>query len=124
MNCNNKLLISFTYLFIFLLCSLTLLAAAEEATTSTTTTKNDNDEEYYNLEAMTNEELEEICTSRGFELVRETDEKDYPIDVAAHQIAPQQAWQSGTGKRHWAHRAHKHTRNAQKACSVDQHGIN
>ena len=71
MNCNNKLLISFTYICIFLLSS---LAAAEEVRTSTnTTTKNDN-EEYYNLEAMTNEELEEICTSRGFELVRETDD--------------------------------------------------
>ena len=33
---------------------------------------NDNDDdEYYNLEDMSNEELEEICTSRGFELVRE-----------------------------------------------------
>ena len=84
MNCNNKLLISFTYLFIFLLCSLTLLAAAEEATTSTTTTKNDNDEEYYNLEAMTNEELEEICTSRGFELVHEIDENGKEI-VYTHQ---------------------------------------
>ena len=80
MNCNNKLLISFTYICIFLLS----LAAAEEVTTSATTTKNDNDKEYYNLEAMTNEELEEICTSRGFELVRETDENGKEI-VYTHQ---------------------------------------
>ena len=57
------------------------MAAAEEATT---TTKNDNDEEYYNLEAMTNEELEEICTSRGFELVREQDENEDEV-VYTHQ---------------------------------------
>jgi len=83
MNCNNKLLISFTYICIFLSSS---LAAAEEATTSTTTTtKNDNDEEYYNLEAMTNEELEEICTSRGFELVHETDENTGEEIVYTHQ---------------------------------------
>ena len=29
---------------------------------------------YYNLEEMTDEELEEICTSRGFELVRADDD--------------------------------------------------
>jgi len=85
MNCNNnKLLISFTYICIFLL---SLLAAAEEEATSTTT-KNDNDndnEEYYNLEAMTNEELEEICTSRGFELIHETDENTGEEIVYTHQ---------------------------------------
>ena len=58
MNCNNKLLISLTYICIFLLS----LAAAEEATT--TATKNDNDEEYYNLEAMTNEELWSMLETR------------------------------------------------------------
>ena len=58
------------------------MAAAEEATT--TATKNDNDEEYYNLEAMTNEELEEICTSRGFELVHEQDGNGKEI-VYTHQ---------------------------------------
>ena len=80
MNCNNKLLISFTYICIFLLS----LAATEEVTTSATTTKNDN-EEYYNLEAMTNEELEEICTSRGFELVREIDDNTGEEIVYTHQ---------------------------------------
>ena len=75
MNCNNKLLISLTYICIFLLS----LAAA----TTNTTTKND-DEEYYNLEAMTNEELEEICTSRGFELVHEQDDNGKEI-VYTHQ---------------------------------------
>ena len=80
MNCNNRLL---TYICIILICSIScpLAAAAGEATTSTT--KND-DEEYYNLEAMTNEELEEICTSRGFELVRETDENGKDV-VYTHQ---------------------------------------
>ena len=38
---------------------------------------NNGDEEYYNLEDMSNEELEEICTSRGFELVREDDAAVY-----------------------------------------------
>ena len=79
MNCNNKLLISLTYICIFLLS----LAVAEEATT--TATKNDNDEEYYNLEAMTNEELEEICTSRGFELVHEIDDNTGEEIVYTHQ---------------------------------------
>ena len=80
MNCNNRLL---TYICIILICSLSCpLAAAGEATTSTTT-KND-DEEYYNLEAMTNEELEEICTSRGFELVREIDENGKEV-IYTHQ---------------------------------------
>jgi len=36
----------------------------------------DDDDSYYNLEDMTNEELEEICNSRGFELVREADNDD------------------------------------------------
>ena len=31
-------------------------------------------DKYYNLEEMTDEELEEICTSRGFELVRDDDD--------------------------------------------------
>lgn len=31
------------------------------------------DGQYYDLESMSDEELEEICTSRGFDLVRETD---------------------------------------------------
>ena len=87
MNWNNRLL---TYICIlFLICSLSCpLAAAEEAatTSTTTTTKNDNDDqEYYNLEAMTNEELEEICTSRGFELVREIDDNTGEEIVYTHQ---------------------------------------
>mmetsp|Transcript_48123 Transcript_48123/g.102384 ORF Transcript_48123/g.102384 Transcript_48123/m.102384 type:complete len:305 (-) Transcript_48123:192-1106(-) len=33
----------------------------------------EDDDEFYDLENMSDEELEEICTSRGFELVREVD---------------------------------------------------
>jgi len=83
MNCNNRLL---TYICIILICSLSCpLAAAGEATTSTTTKNDDDNEEYYNLEAMTNEELEEICTSRGFELVHETDDNTGEEIVYTHQ---------------------------------------
>ena len=35
--------------------------------------EDDDDDEYIDLEDMTDKELEEICTSRGFELVREVD---------------------------------------------------
>lgn len=46
----------------------------------------DGGDEYYDLEGMADEELEEICTSRGFELVREEGtrytHRDY-VDAAA-----------------------------------------
>ncbi|KAL7524202.1 hypothetical protein ACHAXR_000472, partial [Thalassiosira sp. AJA248-18] len=53
----------------------------------TTNTVNDgDDDEYYDLEGMTDEELEEICTSRGFELVRELDaETGEQAVVYSHQ---------------------------------------
>lgn len=62
---------------------------ADDATDDATTTIDDHvggsdgegdddddfDDEYYDdLESMSDEELEEICTSRGFELARESDE--------------------------------------------------
>ena len=59
--------------------------AAEEAATSTNAATKNDENEYYNLEAMTNEELEEICTSRGFELVRETDDNTGEEIVYTHQ---------------------------------------
>ena len=37
------------------------------------------------LELMTNEELEEICTSRGFDVVKEKDEKTGKTKVYSHE---------------------------------------
>ena len=45
----------------------------------------DGDDDYYDLESMTNEELEEMCTSRGFELVREVDAQTGEPIVYTHQ---------------------------------------
>ena len=45
----------------------------------------DDDDEYNNLADMSDEELEEICTSRGFELVKEVDETTGEPAVYTHQ---------------------------------------
>lgn len=42
-------------------------------------------EQYENLETMTNEELEEICISRGFEVVKETDEETGETKAYSHE---------------------------------------
>ena len=59
-------------LFYFLVL-VTLFAAVTSETleANETSTANGDDDEYIDLIDMTDEELEEICTSRGFELVRE-----------------------------------------------------
>ncbi len=55
----------------------TTTAATTAAVTTTATDDSDttsNDDKELSLENMSNEELETICTSRGFEIVKEVDE--------------------------------------------------
>lgn len=59
------------YLFLVLLTFHPGIASASERTVSTTNEEGDG---RINLLEMSNEELEAICTSRGFELVRDIDE--------------------------------------------------
>lgn len=73
-------------LFYFLvLVILFAVANSEPQEANETSITNGDDDEYIDLVDMTDEELEEICTSRGFELVREDGQvythKDY-VDAA------------------------------------------
>jgi hypothetical protein len=69
-----------------------LYADVETASSSTTNLSSSSDSSINNealqedddLESMTNEELEEICTSRGFELVKETNEETGETKVYSH----------------------------------------
>jgi hypothetical protein len=63
-----------------------------ETTTTTTLDGNsdgdgdgDGDGDELDLESMTNEELEEICTSRGFDVVKEKDEESGETMVYSHE---------------------------------------
>ena len=58
-------------LFYFLVLLLCAAVTSEPLEANETSTANGDDDEYIDLIDMTDEELEEICTSRGFELVRE-----------------------------------------------------
>jgi hypothetical protein len=72
----------------FLVLAILFAAVQSESqrANETSTTKNDDDDEYIDLVDMTDEELEEICTSRGFELIREDGQvyihQDY-VDAAS-----------------------------------------
>lgn len=78
------------YLFYFFVLAILFAAVQSESQkaneTSTTNDGDDHDEEYIDLVDMTDEELEKICTSRGFELIREDgqvyDHQDY-VDAAS-----------------------------------------
>jgi hypothetical protein len=69
--------------------------SSNQSTSSNTTDINDallegegreqQQDQYEDLEAMTNEELEEICTSRGFEVVKETDAETGEAKVYSHE---------------------------------------
>jgi len=48
-----------------------------------TTPSPSNDE--YDLDSMTNEELEEICTSRGFQVVKEKDRDTGEMKAYSHE---------------------------------------
>jgi hypothetical protein len=59
---------------IYFLCAILFAPARSELTEEANDTSGAHDEdgdEYIDLVDMTDEELEEICTSRGFELIRE-----------------------------------------------------
>ena len=64
----SKLQSLFYFLFLVILFAAVHSEPQEANETSIT---NGDDDEYIDLVDMTDEELEEICTSRGFELVRE-----------------------------------------------------
>lgn len=57
----------------------------QEATPTTTSDPTMiNDDEDMDLESMTNEELEDICTSRGFEVVKEKDKETGDTKIYTH----------------------------------------
>ena len=74
-------------LFYFLVLVILFAAVHSEPQEATETSiTNGDDDEYIDLVDMTDEEMEEICTSRGFELVREDGQvythQDY-VDAAS-----------------------------------------
>lgn len=82
MNLNSLLAIIFAAAYLLPGTSFTCLAS--DAATDEVKAEAD-DDGYYDLEEMSDEELEEICTSRGFELVREVDEVTGEPVVYSHQ---------------------------------------
>jgi hypothetical protein len=75
------------YLFDFLVLVILVAAVQSESQKANETiTTNGDDDDYIDLIDMSDEDLEEICTSRGFELVREDEQvythQDY-VDAAS-----------------------------------------
>ncbi len=80
---------AYCFLCIYFLCAILFAPAQSELTQEANDTSGADDEdgdEYIDLVDMTDEELEEICTSRGFELIREDGQvythEDY-VDAAS-----------------------------------------
>ena len=81
---------AYCFHIIYFLCAILLAPAQSELTQEAndimSEAHDEDGNEYINLVDMTDEELEEICTSRGFELIREDGQvythEDY-VDAAS-----------------------------------------
>ena len=81
---NLRMLLLLSYLAASLLPQSSTCRAADAATNVDDGIAAEGDE-HYDLENMSDAELEEICTSRGFELVREVDEATGQPIAYVHQ---------------------------------------
>ena len=73
------------YVFTTLALVFTRIKGDSETIREAATTNTVVDSDEFDLESMSNEELEEICTSRGFDVVKEKDSETGEEKVYSHE---------------------------------------